>query len=334
VRRSALIATLALLAASCGGSSSHERRTSGEGIRWRIVAHVLQPVDLSAQRADGRLTLAAHGRQFIFAPPSRLTPFARGPGGYSTQLGLEPYIALTPPVSVPGTGCSFGRDQLYVLQPSSPLGLLRIDASGRVRPFASLPPGGVPNGITFDQGGRFGHRLLVTEEFGTRYASVYGFDCRGRRRTIARRAPRLEGGIAVAPAGFGAFGGTLVATNEYDGNNLDISPSGRSRVLIGSGLPAGSDLGVESIGFVPSRSASAYVSDRYTPRHRYPGDNAILELSARALRSAGARPGDLLVATEGRGLTDDVRCAERCTVRYLGKGPARAYIEGHIEFAG
>jgi hypothetical protein len=291
-------------------------------------------VDLTAPRADGRLTLAADGRLFLLAPPSGLTPFARGSGGYATALGLEPYITVTPPLGVPSAGCSFRGDDVYALQFGGRPGVMRIDGAGHAARFADLPHGGLPNGITFDQVGRFGHRLLVTEEFGPTHASVYAFDCRGIRTTVARAAPRLEGGISVAPSTFGAYGGMLIATNEYDGNVIAISPSGQARVLVASGLPAGPDTGVESAGFVPpgQRSETGYVTDRYTRRNRHPGDDAILELTPQALRTAGVRPGDLLVVTEGGALTDDIRCTATCTVRYIASGPARAHVEGHVEF--
>jgi hypothetical protein len=330
----------AILLVACGGSghappraaarrpahsSAPARGTFSPLARWRIVARPAEPVDLSAPRSDGRLVLAANGRLFLFAPPHGLVPFARGSGGYSTRKGLEPYIALTSHLRVPGAGCSFGADELYALAPYGHPGVIRVDPGGHAARFATLPAGWTPDGIAFDRVGRFGHRLLISR--------AYALDCRGRLRTLAHTAPRVEGGIAVAPASFGAFGGWLIAPNEDTGQIFAIAPSGRARLLANSGLPAGGDLGVESIGFVPSHAADAYVSDRFTPAHHYHGDNAIDELSAAELRAAGVRAGDMLVATEGRGLTDDIRCAQTCTVRKVAIGPPEAYFEGHIEFA-
>ncbi len=57
----------------------------------------------------------------------------------------------------------------------------------------------------------------------------------------------------------------------------------------------------------------------------------LLRVSSAALFAAGARPGDLLVATEGGAKTDAVRCAsDGCTVRHVADGPAIAHGEGHI----
>ncbi len=52
------------------------------------------------------------------------------------------------------------------------------------------------------------------------------------------------------------------------------------------------------------------------------------------LRAAGARPGDLLVATEAGALTDAISCtAKGCRVRLVAVGPTIAHAEGHIAFA-
>ena len=57
----------------------------------------------------------------------------------------------------------------------------------------------------------------------------------------------------------------------------------------------------------------------------------LLRVSSGALSAAGARPGDLLVASEGGAKTDAVSCsATRCVVRYVADGPAVAHGEGHI----
>jgi hypothetical protein len=333
--RAGHLAALAVLALAACGTASRATATGAPArtaalAHWTIAVHVTQPVDLTDQaRTDGRLTLAAAGRLFLFAPPAGVTRFAPG---YSTRLGLEPYIAAPATVRLPTAGCSFTRDSVYALQPSGLPGVIRIDAAGRPSRFAALPAGGLPDGITFDEVGRFGHRLLVTEEFGPSRAAVYAFDCRGHRTTVTGKAPRLEGGIAVAPATFGIYAGRLVAANEYNGRLIDIDAAGRAGVLASSGLPAGGDIGVETVGFVPA-GAAAYVADRVTPHHHYAGDNAILELSAAALRAAGVRAGDLLAVTEGGGLTDDVRCGATCTVREVAVGTPEAYIEGHVAFA-
>ena len=59
----------------------------------------------------------------------------------------------------------------------------------------------------------------------------------------------------------------------------------------------------------------------------------VLRLPAAALKAAGVRPGDLLVATEGGALTDAVSCsADGCHVRFVAAGPKVAHSEGHIAF--
>jgi len=146
-------------------------------------------------------------------------------------------------------------------------------------------------------------------------------------------APVVEGGIVVAPATFGQFGGDLIAQNEKNGLVYAVTPAGRVVILARSGLPAGDDIGVESAGFVPPRVAAAYLADRLTPGKKHPGDDVVLRLSAAALARAAIRAGDLLVATEGGATTIDVRCANTCTVRLVAAGPAVAHAEGHIVFA-
>jgi hypothetical protein len=102
-----------------------------------------------------------------------------------------------------------------------------------------------------------------------------------------------------------------------------------------SGLPHGGDIGVESAGFIPSgfgTGGAAYLADRYSKGNRHPGTNSVLRLPGAELIKAGARPGDLLVATEGGARTIVVRCATTCTVRYIAAGPAITHAEGHIVF--
>ena len=207
-----------------------------------------------------------------------------------------------------------------------------ISPAGQARQFASLPPGSALSGIAFDATGRFGHRLLVTARRGGG-TTVFGIGCDGRPSTVAAGLPPVEGGMAVAPATFGEFGGDLIAPDEASGLVYAVAPSGKVAILARSGLPAGSDIGVESAGFVPAAAAATYLADRFAPGNRHPGDDAILRIPAAALARSGIRAGDLLVATEGGAKTIDVRCAATCAVRYVAAGPAIAHGEGHIVFA-
>src|SRR5262249_36381538 len=158
-----------------------------------------------------------------------------------------------------------------------------------------------PNGITFDDVGRFGRRLLVTAG-ADGATNVYAIDCLGRVRTVMQGAPRVEGGIAVAHRSFGRFAGQLIAPDEVGGHLVAIDARGRTSTVVASGLPTGGDIGVESAGFVPRRFGAgdaAYLADRGTPGNPHPGTDSILMLAGEGLIGAGVRAGDLLVATEG-----------------------------------
>ena len=279
--------------------------------------------------------LAADGRLALMRPGGRALPFARGAGGYVTKRGPEPYIALSPGQSVAGAGCRFPRDSVYALEPQGQRGVVAVTAAGRASRFVNLRVPGLLSGIAFDVPGRFGHRLLVTATRAD-HTTVLAIDCRGRVRTITRSAPVVEGGVVVAPASFGRFGGQLIAPDEKTGRIVAIASSGRASFVARSGLPHGPDIGVESAGVVPQRFGPgwrAYLADRVSPGNAHPGDDALLAISGRALLRAGVRPGDLLVASEGGAQTVAVRCGARCSVRHVADGPAVAHGEGHIAFA-
>jgi hypothetical protein len=212
--------------------------------------------------------------------------------------------------------------------------VVAISAGGGVHRFATLRVPGLIDGITFDQTGRFARRLLVISNAGARTA-VEAIDCRGMMDTITSRAPRAEGGIAVAPATFGRFAGDLIAPSETSGQVYAITPQGKSQLVANSGLPHGPDIGVESEAFVPhDPRAAAYLADRLTPGNRHPGDDVVLRIVAGDLRKAGVRAGDLLVSTEGGALTDAISCSTNaCRTRLVAQGPAIAHGEGHIAFA-
>ena len=291
-------------------------------------------MDLAGPSADGSFTVAAAGRLFILSRADVLRPFASGPGGYSTALGPEPYITMAGNDRVAGTRCSFRNGTIFALQPGGRPGIILIGADGRARRFASLPGTVTPSGITFDATGHFGHRLLVTAGHHAE-TTVLAIDCAGEVRVITSHAPAMEGGIAVAPASFGRYGGDLVAPNETSGRVFAIAPNGTVATLAVSGLPHGGDIGVESAGFVPpgfGPGGAAYLADRFSKGNRHPGTDSILRLPGTELVKAGVRPGDLLVATEGSAQTIVVRCGSSCTVRYIAIGPAIAHAEGHIVF--
>jgi hypothetical protein len=141
----------------------------------------------------------------------------------------------------------------------------------------------------------------------------------------------VEGGIAVAPATFGRFAGDLIESDELGGDTYAVTPGGRNLLVASSGLPHGGDTGVESEAFLPAGRFAALLADRLTPGNPHPGDNVLLRLSSAVLSAAGARPGDLLDASEGGAKTIAVRCGSGgCTVREVANGPAIAHAEGHI----
>ena len=301
---------------------------------WVEFRHVTEVVDLAGPRADGSFVVASNGRLLTMSSSGTLSPFAQGKGGYATKVGPEPYITLAGNYRPAGASCSFSSDTLYALQPEVPPGVISISASGQARRFANLPATGLADGIAFDSVGRFGHALLATVKSKTA-TTVVAIDCTGRVRTITTHAPVMEGGVAVAPATFGRYGGDLIGQNELTGQIFAIGPTGTTVTLAVSRLPHGPDTGVESAGFVPpgfGAGDSAYLADRLTVGNPHPGTDNVLRLPGSELISEGARPGDLLVASEGSAQTLLVRCASTCSLKYVAIGPSITHGEGHIVF--
>ena len=324
MKRSSAVLVTGILAVGCGGAVAAQ--PPPKLAHWTSFVHTDRPLDLAGPRRDGSFVLAAAGKLWLLAPGSgRVTRFAPA---YQSPGGEEPYVALP---SARHRGCSFGSNTVYALRLADGHGVVAIDAGGAPRMFASLAARGLIDGIAFDETGRFGYRLLVTVEHGAT-ATVVAIDCRARVTTITGRAPKVEGGIAVAPATFGRFAGDLIASDENTGRIYAISPTGASALVAQSGLPHGGDTGVESEAFLPARGRfEALLADRLTPGNRHPGDNAVLRIASDALFAAGARPGDLLDATEGGAKTVAVHCGpSACTVRHVADGPAIAHPEGHI----
>jgi hypothetical protein len=285
--------------------------------RWRTVHGV---VDIVGPRADGRFVVAARGKLFLMRPADgRLSPY---PGSaYVASAKLEPYIALAGGRQrVPSASCTFPRDTVYAIVPAGNTAVVAIAPSGRVRQLAAVPGVQTLNGIAFDTVGSFGGRLLVVGLTAGGRGVLVTVDCRGRTRTLTRTAPHMEGGLAIAPAGFGAFAGDLLAPDEVDGRLLALNP-------------AGGDIGVESLGIVPATLGDAYLSDRRSPGNKHPGHDVVLRLTSASLRAAGVAPGDLLVALEGGATTIAVRCAPTCGVLPVADGPTGAHAEGSIAFA-
>jgi hypothetical protein len=300
--------------------------------QWQSVAGVF---DLGGLRSDGSLLVAGSAALYTLAPDGTLTPFARGRGGYADDPGAEAYLAVSPAQHVASAGCDFLRDDIYVLRLHAPVGITRVSAAGDASgPFDNVALAAL-NGIAFDTSGLFDHRLLVTGPINGK-TELVAIDCTGAVQVITKTAPVVEGGVAVAPSSFGAFGGDLIAPDELSGVIWAIAPDGSASQVVSSGLPKGGDIGVESVAFVPSgftgRGGFVYYSDRGTPRNPHAGTDHVLRLSSVDLAAADVQDGDMLAATEGGASMIDVRCAATCQVTPVVSAPTTAHGEGHIVF--
>jgi hypothetical protein len=256
-------------------------------LRWRPLLPVPTILDVVGPRADGRLVLSTRVGLFFVRPGRPATEFARGPAGY-VAAGGEPYIALAPARRLPDARCSFKRDDVFALDADSTPGVIRIRRTGQAVRLVDFPADALPSGIAFDLVGRFGYRLLVTAVVAGK-TTLYAIDCLGGRTVVARDAPRVEGGIAVAPSSFGRFGGDLVAPDEHSGRIFAFSPTGAVQLVATSGVAAGADIGVEGVGFVPSgfsRTGSAYFSDLGAPGSPTEGTDSLLSVRGNARRGA------------------------------------------------
>ncbi len=298
--------------------------------QWQPVAGVF---DVAGPLPDGTLLLATGRGLFELSAAGGLSPVGTG---YSPTAGAEAYIAVSSGLAVRGAGCSFPEHTVYLLKPSAPPAVLAEDlTNGLTRTFTSIPDVDTLSGIAFDRSGRFGNRLLVIGPH-SGATVVNAIDCRGRVTPVTTSAPRMEGGMAVAPPTFGAYGGDLVVPDELSGNIIAITAEGTTQVIARTGPPTGPDIGAESAGFVPPGFLGggwAYLADRATAGNAHPGTDTLLRLSAAELRDQGVAEGDLLVAGEGGGATLAVHCAAdgSCSgARRIGRASEPAHIEGHL----
>jgi hypothetical protein len=274
------------LSASCTGSAGNSETAatpvapakSGTGdvasgglasdghLAWEPWVHLEGVVDIGGPRSDGRLVVMAAGRLFLMAPDGVVTPFARGEDGYSGPVDAEPYLVVVPATSAPSADCAFVRDDVFILDLGPTLGLTRVEAAGRVSRFAMFPNVDFLSGIAFDTTGEFGSGLLVAGQRDGK-TTVVAVDCRGRVSIVTTKAPLFEGGLAVAPLGFGSHAGELVGPDELTGQLWAIAPDGSFSLVSRPALPTGGDTGVESLGFLPpgfGRGGYAYLADRGT----------------------------------------------------------------------
>lgn len=324
-KRLSAVLVVGIVAVGCGGAAARNASAPSPALaRWTPYVHLASPIDVVGPRRDGAIVVAADGRLSLLSRPGAFRAFAPT---YHSNPGLEAYIALA---RAGRRGCSFGTDAVYAISFGKPRGVVAIDAQGGVRPFATIAAPGLIDGIAFDDTGGFGYRLLVVTTQG-KQATVDAIDCHGAVSVVTTKAHRVEGGIAVAPVSFGRFAGDLIASDELGGGVYAVTPDGRNLLVARSGLPHGGDTGVESEAFLPRGRFEALLADRLTPGNPHPGDNVLLRVSSAALLAAGARPGDLLDATEGGAKTVAIRCGpSTCQVRHVADGPAIAHAEGHV----
>jgi hypothetical protein len=248
---------------------------------------------------------------------------------------FEHYIAQVPPVHCG----SFATDDIWGISGPRPR-LVRITRKGVFKRGVSLPANLEPTGIVFDTVGDFGFRLLVTEsDPATGATSVWAIGCPGLSpiQVVAPQPFHLEGGLAIAPPGFGAFGGWLLGTDEGFSSINGASASGAMQeVFRPPGVPIGGDVGLESLAAVPpglDATSAAYISDRRTPGNEQPGNGLMLTVGWPALESQGVQAGDVLATTEGGALTYDIRCNPGCSSFPVAYGQPDAHVEGHLVFA-
>ncbi len=329
-------ATVAMSAGALGAVAAGTSPSPTTGpLSWSQWQHLVGVFDVGLQ-PDGA-GLVAEGSELLFDidRSGNMIPI-NTPTAFHDVAGYEAYFAVS--AGEPkGGSCRFRHGAVYVLDPRSTKQVLEVDQnSGRPTPFATIPGVDSLNGIAFDDTGAFGdHPLLVTGPSGS-HSVVAAIGCHGDVATINASAPRMEGGISVAPRTFGSHGGELIAVDEIGGDVFGVSPAGTVSTLVNLAQPKGQDMGVESTGFVPvdfmNHGGAAYLADRGTANNPHPGTDSLLRLTSAQLATAGVHEGDLVVATEGGGVTVDVTCATSCAMRRVAAGPAPGHIEGHIAF--
>src|SRR5439155_12289196 len=124
-----------------------------------------------------------------------ILPGAEGPGGYVVASGAEAYLDVPPGLHVTGSSCDFERDDVFIIRPSAPLGITRVDPSGHATNFTNITGVDSLNGIVFDTVGRFDHRLLVTGPHNS-HLSVLAIDCKAVILAISDAVSTPKGGLA------------------------------------------------------------------------------------------------------------------------------------------
>ena len=303
--------------------------------QWRPIKGAL---DIDGPRTDGSMIVMGSAALYLVTPEGEVKPFARGPGGYRDDpYPSEAYLVNSSGGHVAAAGCDWARDETFLLRGHVPLGITRVSADGQDSgSFVNLPGVNVLTGIAFDNTGAFDHRLLVLGVAGTR-SVIFAVDCNGAVQTIRPNLQSQEGDMVVAPPAFGSFGGDLLLTDEFSGRLLAVAPNGVVALVLKTPLPAGMDITMHGLGFVPdgfiARGGAAYHADRGGHGGTYAGNDTVRRIQSSNLASAGVQDGDLLVAAEAGGAMIDVRCADTCTSFLVAKQSRATHGEGKVAFS-
>jgi len=328
-----LARNLAILAAA--GIALWPSMVSAADTTWEQWLPLPGAIDVDGPRSDGTFVVAGSAALYLMHPSSGLEPFARGPGGYHEDPHTEAYIAVSSGGHVDAADCDFNPDDTFVLRMHGPFGINRVNATGdESGPFANIPGVTSLSGITFDTQGAFSHRLLVMGLSGGK-TTVFAVDCNGGVQVIKRSLPLLEGQMAVAPPGFGAFAGQLIIPDET-GRVLALAATGALTVLIKKPLPGNINPTLGGVGFVPEgfskRGGAAYHVDRLEPKSSFRGRDTLIRVSSEQLVNAGVQDGDLIAVAEDGGAMLSIRCTVTCAASVIIAGDKTAHVEGHVAF--
>ena len=213
-----LPAVVAVLVAACGGAATGGivAPRSQRLARWLAFAHLRRPLDLVADDDGRRIVATASGRLWALGPIGAVQAFAPG-------RARIPQPRRRGAIHRPLAGRLL-RNRVRLRAAARFRTRSRRSLAARARTaIRRLGEPGLIDGLAFDTTGEFGHRLLVTINAGTR-TTVDAIGCAGIVHAITRSAPRVEGGIAVAPATFGRFAGDLIAPGETSGRIFAITP--------------------------------------------------------------------------------------------------------------
>lgn len=287
---------------------------------WEALTAAPGAFDLG-QRSDGSLVVAGSTGLYTLAPSGLLTPWP--------SFASSGYLAVTPPAWSAADSCdNFGHDAVYVVPAHAPVAVTRLDAAtARASDFSDLQLATV-TGITFDVGGGFGYRLLVTGLLSGK-TELVGVDCAGSSEVIANGLPAARGGIVVAPAYTGAISGDLLMPDAATGTIWAVSPSGRAFAAV-TGLPQGDAAGIASVADVPPGfGADSFYSYAYFADT---GGSRVLRLPASAVTDGGVEANGLVAATAD-GALFAITCQEACRATQAHAPESGIHGGGHLAFS-